>query len=289
MHGRATNSRRTQKRELAFSGLVSCALCAGESEQRLLIGSLVKQKYIYTHCERCKQLKRVKHHREQDLDEALARSLRSLRLDEEVMAWLTTALRSSMHTQKANNTAAVARLQDQYDKLQRRIDAAYEDRLDGHIDAAFFDRKAQDWREEHADVRRRMAVHEAADQGYMETGIGLLELAQKLVPLCESQEGLEKGRLLEIAHPSALWSGEELTVGWRQPFDILAESIEEAGRRSAPGEGSDGRFAKWLPLLDKARTALLAPSAEVKVQIELLGSSPDGWWPSTEPGLDGCA
>jgi hypothetical protein len=30
----------------------------------------------------------------------------------------------------------------------------------------------------------------------------------------------------------------------------------------------------WLPLLDKARTALLAPSDEVKVQMDLLKDVP---------------
>jgi hypothetical protein len=41
--------------------------------------------------------------------------------------------------------------------------------------------------------------------------------------------------------------------------------------------GVDHGFAKdgnWLPLLDKARTALLAPSDEVKVQMELLKDVP---------------
>ena len=64
------------------------------------------------------------------------------------MNWLTTALRSSMEGKKADNAAAIARLQAQYENLQRRNGAAYGDRLDGRIDAAFFDRKARDWREQ---------------------------------------------------------------------------------------------------------------------------------------------
>ena len=36
-------------------------------------------------------------------------------------------------------------LQAEYDKLTRKIDQAYEDRLEGRIDIEFFDRKAREW------------------------------------------------------------------------------------------------------------------------------------------------
>ncbi len=215
------------------------------------------------------------------IDAAIVASLRGLHLDEEVMAWLTTALRASMEVEKADNSAAVARLQAQYDKLQRRIDAAYEDRLDGRIDAAFFDRKAREWREEQATIRRQMAAHEAADQGYMEAGIALLELAQRAVVLYELQDGPEKRRLLQFVYLNSTWDGEHLDVEWRQPFDIIAESIEEAGHGSAPGGGSEGRFDRWLPLLDTLRTRFLMPDDELRADMELYGSK------SAQAGVEG--
>ena len=187
------------------------------------------------------------------------------------MAWLVIGLRSSMVVEKAANAAAIARLQAQYDKLQRRIDQAYEDRLDGRIDAAFFDRKAREWRDEQADVRRRMALHEAADQGYMNAGIALLELAQRAVLLYELQDGPEKRRLLGFCYLNSLWDGERLRVQWRQPFEILAESPKGPPTRTGPGGDSEARFEKWLPLLDKTRTAFFMPTEEVRVQMELVG------------------
>ena len=247
LHGRATNCRRIQKRDFAFSGLVSCALCADEGESRLLIGSLIKKRYTYYHCERCKQLGRAKYHREHVLDEAIAGSLRELRLDDVVFEWLKVALRGSMVDEKRHHAAAVARLQAEYDKFQRRIDAAYEDRLDGRIDAAFFDRKAKDWREEQARVRRRLAEHEAADQGYMEAGIALLELAQRAVVLYESQNGPEKRRLLAFCYLNSTWDGERLKVEWRQPFNLLAESPKGPPTTTGPGGDPEARFEKWLP------------------------------------------
>lgn len=243
--GRVSRGRRSQRHAFAFSGMVQCGSCRAEGHSRMLIGSLVKKQYVYYHCDRCKLLGRGKHHREAAIDTAYVGALRGLRLDDVAHQWVTTALRHSMVVQKADHSAAVARLQAEYDKLQRRIDAAYEDRLDGRIDAEFFDRKARGWREEQATVRRRLAAHEHADQGYMEAGIGLLELARRAVSLYERQDDAQKRRLLGVLHSNSYWDGDALTVDWRQPFDVLASSIDEIQNEQAPGGHSEGSLERW--------------------------------------------
>lgn len=248
--GRISRGRRSQKHLFTFSGLVQCAACHAEGHERMLIGSLVKKQYVYYHCDRCKGLKRVKYQRESAIDAAYVRALRKLRLNDVVHEWLKAALRQSRSVEKADHEAAVTRLQAEYDKIQRRIDAAYEDRLDGRIDAEFFDRKARGWREEQATIRRRLSAHEAADQGYMEAGLALLELARKAVPLYERQDSDGKRRMLGIMHSNSYWDGEELEVEWRQPFDQLAFSIAQVQNDDAPGGCSGGDFEKWRPRQD---------------------------------------
>jgi hypothetical protein len=46
----------------------------------------------------------------------------------------------------------MAALQAQYEKLKHRLDAMYEDKLDGKIDQAFYDRKSSVWEKEHDDI-----------------------------------------------------------------------------------------------------------------------------------------
>ena len=100
------------------------------------------------------------------------------------------------------------------------------------------------------EIRRQLAAHEAADQGYMEAGIALLELANRCVELYESQPASEKRRLLKFVYLNSFWDGESLRVVWKQPFDILADFEPDPEIESAPGEDSEGEFEKWLPLLD---------------------------------------
>ena len=51
----------------------------------------------------------------------------------------------------------------------------YVDKLDGLIDAEFFERKAREWRNEQGRLLASMADHQAANQNYIEDGIRLAE------------------------------------------------------------------------------------------------------------------
>src|SRR5580765_7433069 len=63
------------------------------------------------------------------------------------MDWVTDALHQSHTDRKRFRDEAIARLQAEHRKIQNRLDKLYEDRLDGFIEPAFFERKAQEWRQ----------------------------------------------------------------------------------------------------------------------------------------------
>ena len=86
---------------------------------------------------------------------------------------ITEALRQSHEDERRHHEEAMSR-------LQNRIEAMYVDKLDGRVDAAFFDRKAAEWRAEQGRLMRAIKEHQSADQTYLEEGIRLLELE----PLC---------------------------------------------------------------------------------------------------------
>lgn len=66
---------------------------------------------------------------------------------------------------------------------------------------------------------------------------------------------------------SAVWVGSE-SLEFGLALNETKEAPTLSGRRFT---SSWFPRLKWLPLLDKARTALLAPSDEVKVQMGLAG------------------
>jgi site-specific DNA recombinase len=141
-------------------------------------------------------------------------------------------------------------LQSEYSRLHGRIDAMYVDKLDGQIDASFFDRRASEWRLEQDRLLHLIADHQAANQTYLEEGVQVLELAKRAHSLFQTQEPREKRRLLDFVLSNCSWKGGELTAVFRQPFDILvdANSAHRHGQKSFVSTGVD--FENWLPGLD---------------------------------------
>jgi len=102
--------------------------------------------------------------------------LDDLVIEAEMLEWLKAALRSSHADERKYHDEAVARLQKDYTRLQSRLDVMYDDKLDGRIDASFFDRKATETRLEQDRLSGALHRHQNANQAYFEEGAALLEL-----------------------------------------------------------------------------------------------------------------
>ncbi len=252
MEGRNPYSHHQTKLTFAFSGLVRCGVCieAGGSERRLLVGEIQKQRYIYYHCAGCQHQKRAVYIKEETLDAEVQRALRTLHIDDEVMELVREGLRSSHGDEQRCHQEATQRLYKQHEMLQRRIDIAYEDRLDGRITADMFERKSSEWRSEQARVRRELERHESANQTYIEEGLALLEVANKAAEMYVGRTAEQKRRLLNFVLLNSTWTGEKLEVEWRQPFDLLVESMNLCRANSASGVATGGVRSQWLPLVD---------------------------------------
>ncbi|MCP4449151.1 MAG: hypothetical protein GY811_28030 [Myxococcales bacterium] len=96
-----------------------------------------------------------------------------------------------------------------------------------------------------------MAAHESANQTYPEEGVTLLELAHRAHKLFAKQEPKEKRRLLDFVLSNSSWANGELSVTYRQPFDIIAQATarndEEATVIGDPLVNTE----IWLPQICK--------------------------------------
>ena len=179
------------------------------------------------------------------MEEQFTDLLKGLVFDEEVIDWVREALRESHADEQQLRSEAVARLQAQHALLQRRFDTMYEDKLDGRVDEAFFDRKAAEWRAERARLLQVMEAHNSADQTYMDEGIRFLELARRAYELFKKQEPSEKRRLLNFLLSNSTWRDGTLSATFRQPFDMLVVAASSQGLEKATGIASDGLFDNW--------------------------------------------
>ncbi len=100
--------------------------------------------------------------REEVLEDQFVQVLGRLRFDDEVLDWARLALQASHAGEQQEHKAAISRLDPEYKRLGERIDAMYIDKLDGRIDAAFFDRKSAEWRAAQNRCLRDLAHHQHA-------------------------------------------------------------------------------------------------------------------------------
>jgi site-specific DNA recombinase len=245
LDGRHAKKNRRSKHDFAFSGLIACGHCGCA-----VVGELKKSRYVYYHCSAFKGKCGEPYVREEVLEERFSELLHRLTFGEEVLGWISTALRESHVDQQQEHEAAIVRLKAEYDRLQNRIHAMYLDKLDGRIDNAFFERMSADWRTAQEKCLTDIQFHQAADQSYLEEGVRLLELANQAGRLFARQERQEKRRMLNFVLSNSTWKNAELAATLRQPFDLLAETTMIAASVKGDGGPNSGGHPAWLGDLD---------------------------------------
>jgi site-specific DNA recombinase len=164
-------------------------------------------------------------------------------------------------TRKQSNQVA-------HKRLDERIHAMYVDKLDGLVDAAFFEEMSGQWRDEQNRCLREIERLQAADRSYMEEGVKLLELAQNAQRLFAKQEPREKRRLLNFLLSNCVWRDGEVEANFRQPFDLLVDTTAIAAQSATSEEGDLAKSEIWLPFLDTYRTMCLAPQESFRSLLE---------------------
>ena len=126
------------------------------------------------------------------------------------------------------------------------FNAMYVDKLDGLVDAAFFDKMSNQWREEQNRCLARDRAAPERRQILHGRGRALLELARNAQRLFAKQEPREKRRLLNFVLSNCTWEDGEVVATFRQPFDMLAETATAAARVEAGEKAKSAKSEIWL-------------------------------------------
>jgi site-specific DNA recombinase len=247
LDGRFAKKAKRGKHDFAFSGLIACHACGCA-----VVGEIKKERYIYYHCtgyaDKCRGESatcRRRHVREEVLEQQFTDLLGRLNFDDEVLEWVREALHASHADERRDHEEAIKRHRAEYDRLQNRINAMYVDKLDGRVDATFFERMSAEWRTEQERCQREIDRHQSADQSYMEEGVQLLELARNAQKLFERQEPREKRRLLKFVLSNCTWEDGEVVANFRQPFDLLVETAVRAARAAVAETTKSAKTEIW--------------------------------------------
>jgi len=216
---KTNRSEKIQKHNFAFSGLLTCAKCGCT-----ITAEIKKNKYVYYHCTNYKGKCRKKFIREEYLAEKLGELVKNIKIEPKIINWLKEALLMSHQDEKEYHDSQIKSLQEQYNKLQHRLDKIYIDKLDEVVTTSFYQEKTSEWKNEQNNILINLQKHTDANTNYFEQGIKILELSQKAYSSYLKQDNAGKRNLLNILLSNCTLNEEKLYPTYRKPFDLLANS-----------------------------------------------------------------
>ena len=207
-----------KKRSFAYTGLITCAHCGCA-----ITAGVHKRDYVYYHCTGARGNCEARLIREDRLEDLLGGLVEQVRIDDETIEWIVAALKESHREERAYHDQQIEKLQADVRKLQARIDAVYEDKLDGKVSEDFWTRKSREWRDQQIAVMTTIEQHQRANQFYFDAGVKVLRLAQRAHTLWLAQPPTERRRLLDVLLLNCTFDGTKLSPTYRKPFCWLAE------------------------------------------------------------------
>lgn len=190
---RGYNKPKYGKREFAFRGILTCKYddCLVTAEQK-------KGNYTYYHRTGFRGKCALPYFREEELGERLGDILRDIHIPDGVFAQLKESLLTDKNRQQLVQKQERERLQQRLGAIRRRLDQAYQDKLDGKITEEFWERKSIGWQAEEQQIQMALRGLEQASPERPLTGVRILELANQAYLLYLSQPPAEKTKLLRM-------------------------------------------------------------------------------------------
>jgi site-specific DNA recombinase len=131
-------------------------------------------------------------------------------------------------------------------RLQSRLDVLYDDRLDGRIDVATYDKKAEAIRENQQQVRTKITQCQPAGLATATEAIDLMSLTSKAAELFMGQSASEQRRLLRVVLQEAIWQNGQLRSSFREPFEQLRLSNSATLTKDDHFPGKEADSDNWL-------------------------------------------
>ena len=237
------------KRDFAFTGLVRCGHCGCA-----LVGELKKGKYVYYHCTGHRGKCPEPYTREEVMQEQFRALLRQLVIPPGVLTWLQEAVTESDLNEKGARERELKRLAEQHRRVQAKLEAIYDDRLEGRISKDLYDRKSHDLRTQGLELLGRMNEMRVSAPAPVEDAINLMDLTSRAAELFLMQSAPEKQRFLRLVLKSATWQDGRLCIEFENPFENLRCSNQLSRTKQTANGSANGEIENWLPEPYELRT-----------------------------------
>jgi site-specific DNA recombinase len=215
---RGHNKPKYGKQEIAFRGLLRCAHdnCAITAERK-------KGKYVYYRCTGYRGKCATPRFTESEMAAKLGVVLKDIHIPDPILTKLQESLTRDQN--QLLNNASVQRnsLEQRLAVVQRRMDQAYQDKLDEKIPQEFWERKMLEWTEDERQIQAALTRLEVPSSGRILGAKRILELANKAYSLYLTQNPTQQATLLKMVLLNCSVDGASVCPTYRKPFDLIFE------------------------------------------------------------------
>jgi site-specific DNA recombinase len=205
-------------------GLITCTHCGC-----IVTPEIKKKRYIYYSCTNAKGTCKRVYVREEPLVKTLSSYFDQIALSEQQIVDVTRYLKEIHESEALFHTESLQALRIEQDRIQRRLNQIYDDKLDGLIDEKMYLEKVSTYKSRQSEIVEQMGRHEKADQNFYITANLVMNLATRSREIFESSEVDEKRQLLDLVFQNFELKDTTLSVSVREPFLTMMDFKKRPG------------------------------------------------------------
>ncbi len=218
------------KQTYTFQGILKCATCGCS------YSSYVKKGRVYMRCTKakegvaCDQPPTSEEHLIPQVNELLEK----LALSEQVVMQVLDILKKGHDDIQLYYQTAVTETRAKINRLNKKIDMLYDDRLEGRITTNDYDKYVAKYKNDKEELESKLVEYTNNDKSFVVTAEYLLKLAQNAKSVFESSQPAQKNRILRTLLANCKINQKRLQLNLLQPFLALS---------------ADSKSQNWLRLL----------------------------------------
>ncbi|MEA2092035.1 MAG: recombinase family protein, partial [Campylobacterota bacterium] len=227
MHGRKDKNKlfKYAGKEFSYRGLMRCHECGcamtPQSKKRKLTSGGFSHHTYYSCTNYHKIHDKTKYIKESIIDEQFAQIFEDLEIPKEQLKNITATLKEAHQSKNEFYEKQYKHLQTQLKRYKRRIEVAYEDRLDESITKDHYEQIRQKSQREIDKIKTKMDQLDYAEKEYYMTTAHLVELGSRSADIFIRSKPMEKRALINFVLQNATIKGEKLRYEAKFPFNMV--------------------------------------------------------------------
>lgn len=211
-----TQSTKHDSKPFSLKGLVKCAVCGCA-----VTAEMHKGRLVYYHCTNYRKQHKPVWFKEETLLKEIADVFGKMKLAKKKANEIRAALAATEESKNKFYEQQARQLKAEHSRIEKRVNVMYDDRLDGRITAAEYDKKVQDFKERQQEILFKLQKLDKADESFYLTANQVLSLAERAPEIFGRSKPNEKRDLINLVLSNATLSDEKLLYKVKEPYLAL--------------------------------------------------------------------